>query len=55
MNNKCNDLLSKKEYQTYKIGNSTFTVRREFEDGKTTMLEQILSMLLDMMEKNTST
>lgn len=37
--------------RVYEIKGCTFKVRREFEQGGTTILEQIISLLLDIMEK----
>lgn len=35
----------------YVIDNTTVTVRRKFEKGGITILEQVVSLLLDLMEK----
>lgn len=37
--------------KVYVEGGCTFIIKREFEKGGTTILEQMLSLLLDIMEK----
>ena len=41
----------KNDIRVYEENGCTFTVRREFESGGTSILEQLLCLLLDMMEK----
>ena len=41
----------KDNVKTYQEGGCIFIVRREFEKGGTSILEQILALLLDLMEK----
>lgn len=43
--------LEKKNIKVYEENGCTFTVRREFESGGTSILEQLLCLLLDMMDK----
>ena len=37
--------------KVYLIDNTQVTVRRKFEKGGSTILEQVVSLLLDLMEK----
>jgi len=37
--------------RVYEENGCTFTVKRKFESGGTSILEQLLCMLLDMMER----
>lgn len=48
-----NDFCSESNVKVYKENGCTFIVRREFEKGGTSILEQIIALLLDLMEKQT--
>jgi len=45
------EIAEKKNIRVYEENGCTFTIRREFESGGTSILEQLLSLLLDIMEQ----